>query len=193
VAGRAGTPAARKVPAAAACSGEGRLGGAEKRAGELWVGRRRVEEALGTRDRPGNWSSPRLPKGAGGRLGAAGRTGVCRGQGPWLLLRQRADPQVTSGRAEDASGTRAQATADGLQGNPGDRKAARRSRRPWHARGVGKGRAVLGRLEGTSEGAPAGPDAEGSAGARRRGARACTARDVTTWRDVGPALRTVSA
>jgi hypothetical protein len=33
-----------EVAAAATCSGEGRLGGEEERAGELWVGRRRVEE-----------------------------------------------------------------------------------------------------------------------------------------------------
>jgi hypothetical protein len=50
--------------------------------------------------------------------------------------------------------------------------AARRSRRPWHARGVGKERAALGRGEGTSEGARAARkprDQRGrAAGARQR-------------------------
>jgi hypothetical protein len=47
------------------------------------------------------------PKGAGGRLGAAGRAGARRGQGQWLLNRRRADPLWTCGRTEGTSGTRA--------------------------------------------------------------------------------------
>jgi hypothetical protein len=44
-------------------------------------------------------------------------------------------------------------TVDGPLCTPRNRTTARRSKRPRHARGVGKGRAALGRREGTSEGA----------------------------------------
>jgi hypothetical protein len=51
-----------------------------------------VEEGLLGSWLAGNWSSSRLPKGAGGRLGAAGRAGACRGQGQWLPFKATCGP-----------------------------------------------------------------------------------------------------
>jgi hypothetical protein len=62
------------------------------------------------------------------------------------------NPLLTSRRRRTPREHARPATADGPLCNPWNRTAALRSRRPRHARGVGKGRAALGRREGTSEG-----------------------------------------
>jgi hypothetical protein len=93
-------------------------------------------------------------------------------RGSGSLLRRRGDPLRSCERTEGTSGTRArQATADeplvrrvyarwlGARGVPG-------------VQGLGRRVATFGRCEETSEGAPAGPDAEAAAArwpARRRG------------------------
>jgi hypothetical protein len=140
-----------EVAAAATRSGEGRLGGEEERAGELWVGRRRVEEGA-------TWLAagpqPELaaagPKDAGTRRGCDREGAARRSKGQRRLYRGRADLLATFGRTEAPRERVCPVTADGPQGKPGNRTAARRSRRPQHARGVGKERAALGGCEGTS-------------------------------------------
>jgi hypothetical protein len=78
----------REVAAAATRSDEGRLGGGEERAGELWVGWRRVEEGA-------TWLAvgpqPELaaagPKDAGARRGCDKEGVARRGKGQRHLVR----------------------------------------------------------------------------------------------------------
>jgi hypothetical protein len=81
----------------------GGLGGRAAPLGWHWTAANAPEEG----GRSGADARQCAGTGVRGWLGAAGRRDARRGQGPGLLLRRRANPQVTGGRAEDASGTRA--------------------------------------------------------------------------------------
>jgi hypothetical protein len=110
-----GTPAAREGwPRRLPSAGERRLGEAGKQAGELRVGRRKVEEALGELavGRKRELTAAGLG-GAGGQLGCRWGGRVRRGERQRRLYKGRADLLATIGLAGDA---------------PGDARAGRRGR-----------------------------------------------------------------
>jgi hypothetical protein len=75
--------------------------------------------------------------GGGARVGRDGGHGARAGEGNRALYSRPVRWLMFCGPKGCASGARVPAAADGPQGKPEDRTAARRSRRPWHARGVG--------------------------------------------------------
>jgi hypothetical protein len=77
--------------------------------------------------------------GGGARVGRDGEHGASAGEGNRALYSRPMRRLTSSGPKEAPREHARQATADGPQGNTRDRTAARRSRRPRHARGVGKG------------------------------------------------------
>jgi hypothetical protein len=148
--------------------GNGRLGGRRNGSANLCRCKGRWRRVRVIAWLAGDWSSPRLPKGAGSVW--AVRSGVRRGQGPGLLLRLRAGPlsyQWTGGgRPGDA---RAPDNGERTAGPLHARTAARDSRRSWHVRpraarrGLVKVRVALGTRA-------SGPGHQGG-GSPRRGTR----------------------
>jgi hypothetical protein len=121
--------------------------------------------------------------GGGAPVGWDGGHGASAGEGNRAFYSRPMRRLMSSGPREAPREHACQATADGPQGNPGDRTAARCSRRPQHARGVGKGRpwgadprAVCARGhqgEGTR--------ARGGTGARRRNVRTMCGSRTGGW------------